>query len=1144
MDIDIDLHDPHQLDSLTAAELDRLPYGATRVDSDGVILFYSRRETEMSERKSTAVLGRNFFTDVAPCTMVPEFYGRFRRGVLTGNLDTRFEFSFDCDMHPVQVRISMRASERAGEFWIIIEPLRILPRRADRRPAELIENKFPKNTDAATDLSSASFDFSRRDQEPIAFCDAVQPFGCLLVLQTDTLEVLACSANSAQYLGREPDAVLGRSIVDLLPSCAEQLIASLGAINTQPLRYARFFRLPATTPLVDLDLHIRLHLWRDRLLLEMEPDCPPQAELAMDTRLLGFDFNALQSRLQKLTDIPSICQEAIDALRYLSGFQRVLAYRLEPDDAGLVIAESLADGTWPRVLGLRYPATDIPRQAHALCIETPLRYAPSRDHSDVALLTRSVLPGANLESDLHPQPEAIDIGIAHLRAQSPIHRAYLERFNVNGSMSLSILNEGRLWGLLIFHHRVPHPVTPTMRQRLIEFAGFLSARLALLEEQSSRRARDAGVTAVNHMVGSIDLKQPFPLGFHGKASLLRKLVNADAVQIFHHDKPLFAGGTFELSGSEIKALLGFLRLQSGPIWSTDCLSGEFEPAAAYPRRLAGVMAVFVGADNTDLLLFGRRRTRYQVRWGADPVPLPFFRPENERSCGWPSRDFQAWNEERTHHAKPWSDVEVATGIALRALTQQVIVTTAAHFENLALHDSLTGLPNREYFRQLLLESVQACAGEQHSGDQNGNRGGDQNGSQDNGGMQDREQESCDGPIFGVGLLDIDHFKSINDTLGHDIGDRLLQIVAERLVTALPPEATAARLGGDEFALLLPPCYEDVLDGMPEQIITALREPVIIGHDRFSVTSSMGLSLGHARSEPSELLKQADLALYQAKEAGRNCVRGFDSSLQQRARIELETNWELLAGDTQSCVELWLQPQVPIRASSGARRFEVLTRWRTADGRLIMPTDYIAAAERNGMIRAVTASVLRQAILLLREQLLADNKGVEIVLAVNVSAADLDDICFARRLLEDLHAADVPPDSLELEITESMLLQVTPALKNSLGLISRGGVSLSLDDFGSGFSSMAYLRELPISCVKIDRNFIGGIAEVHDRRLVGGIIALAHSLDKQVVAEGIERIDQLGLLREFGCDWGQGYLWSKPLLPEQALALDLSRACQN
>ena len=137
-----------------------------------------------------------------------------------------------------------------------------------------------------------------------------------------------------------------------------------------------------------------------------------------------------------------------------------------------MIAESLADGTWPRVLGLRYPATDIPRQAHALCIETPLRYAPSRDHSDVALLTRSVLPGANLESDLNPQPEAIDIGIAHLRAQSPIHRAYLERFNVNGSMSLSILNEGRLWGLLIFHHRVPHPVTPTMRQRLIEFAGF------------------------------------------------------------------------------------------------------------------------------------------------------------------------------------------------------------------------------------------------------------------------------------------------------------------------------------------------------------------------------------------------------------------------------------------------------------------------------------------------------------------------------------------------------------------------------------------------------------------------------------------------------------------------------------------------
>jgi EAL domain-containing protein (putative c-di-GMP-specific phosphodiesterase class I) len=177
--------------------------------------------------------------------------------------------------------------------------------------------------------------------------------------------------------------------------------------------------------------------------------------------------------------------------------------------------------------------------------------------------------------------------------------------------------------------------------------------------------------------------------------------------------------------------------------------------------------------------------------------------------------------------------------------------------------------------------------------------------------------------------------------------------------------------------------------------------------------------------------------------------------------------------------------------------------------------------------------LHQSIRLLRERL--ENHGSDIRLGINVSAADLEERSFARRLLEDLHAADVPPDLIEIEITESMLLRMTASVKASLNTLNRGGIQLSLDDFGTGFSSMVYLRELPISSLKIDRDFIRGIETSRDRNLIAGMIAMAHSIGKEVIAEGIETPQQLELLKTLGCDWGQGYLWSRPIPPIPALA---------
>ena len=931
---------------------------------------------------------------------------------------------------------------------------------------------------------------ARTEARPSTHCVGLQSYGCLLVLDPQQGTVVAAGANTEHFLGQAPEAVLGATLERLLPAGDGGLRARLAARREHPDDFCpHIFRAPpqGTGPALDL----RLTPWRERLLLEIEP----HACLDHDARLDGFDFGAFGLGLSRLADVERVCNRLVRAVRYLTGFERVLAYRFEPSGDGLVIAEDLAPDTLPAALGLRYPASDIPRQARALYAEVPLRYAPSRDHAAVALLARD------------GDPAGIDIGAAQLRALSPPHRAYLERFGINGSLSLSIVCDGRLWGLIICHHRRPHPVSVALRRRLTELATLVAARLALLDERARWHARERGTSAINAIICRIDLHKPFPQGFLGNEALLRGLFNADSMQIFHRDLALADDGRPRLSDLEQQALLRFLRGRGGGVWSTDCLSGEHEPAASYADRLAGVIAIFVGPGEEYVLLFGRRHSPHEVRWGSNPAALPGTAASDASATG-PAP--LVWTEERTQHARPWSPVELGTADALRSLTQEVIVATATHFEVLASRDGLTGLPNRERFRQLLAASI--------------------------------DQAAASVAIFGLGLLDIDHFKTINDTLGHDKGDVLLAAAAKRIAAALPDDAVVARLGGDEFALLLPNGHEDALDAMPERVVRAFHAPIVVGEDRFAVTVSMGITLGHGGSTGTELLKQADMALYQAKGAGRNCVRAFDTGLQQRALARLEIARDVLSREPDAAVEILLQPQTPITAASGAPRFEVLARWRTADDRLLLPMDFIEAAQQHGLIRAVTEAVIGRTVALLRATASPDGTGP--LLSVNVTGADLEARWFARALLDHLHTAGVAPQRLELEVAEPVLMRATPSVQESLRQLAAGGIRIALDDFGSGLSSLAQLRELAIDTFKIDAGFVHGVTGEHDRRVVSGMIAMAHSLGKIAVAEGVERVAELETLRRLGCDWGQGYLWSEPLPPEQALSGDWRPAVRS
>ena len=383
------------------------------------------------------------------------------------------------------------------------------------------------------------------------------------------------------------------------------------------------------------------------------------------------------------------------------------------------------------------------------------------------------------------------------------------------------------------------------------------------------------------------------------------------------------------------------------------------------------------------------------------------------------------------------------------------------------------------------------------------------------------------------FVDLDNFKSINDTLGHDKGDILLQQVARRLEFCVREGDTIARIGGDEFVVFLEDLSEDILEaaGQAEaigaKILTALNQPHRFPSHEFFCSASIGAALFNDDAQTAEeLLKQADIAMYQAKKAGRNTLRFFDPYMQQaidtRAALETQLHKAIELGQFQ----LFYQIKVDgLGRPSGA---EALIRWQHPERGLILPEEFIPLAEETGLIREIGRWVLETAC----RQIDAwqnDDLTRNLVLSVNVSAKQFQQTDFVQQLKDLLQRYSFNPRLLRLELTESMLLDDvgdTIAIMNALNAI---GIRFSLDDFGVGYSSLQYLKQLPLDQLKIDREFVRDLAgDKSDKAIVSTIIAMAMSLDLEVVAEGVETDEQRDILNTRGCFSFQGFLFGKPV----------------
>ncbi|GAB7533199.1 EAL domain-containing protein [Pseudomonas sp. 3A(2025)] len=425
-------------------------------------------------------------------------------------------------------------------------------------------------------------------------------------------------------------------------------------------------------------------------------------------------------------------------------------------------------------------------------------------------------------------------------------------------------------------------------------------------------------------------------------------------------------------------------------------------------------------------------------------------------------------------------------------------------QQVAHYDPLTNLVNRRGFNQLFAEKLV-------------------------------EHASNDG-MLAVMFLDIDHFKRINDSLGHDAGDELLKVIAERIRSATRIQDVVSRFGGDEFCILISiPHYEEARH-LANRVMQKMKEPIALAGRRMVMTTSIGIAVfPRDGSSSDELLKHADLALYQSKGNGRNRANFFSPALKTKASLELHLEEELRnALREETGLQVYYQPIIDLRTGHVAK-LEALVRWEHPQHGLLTPDRFIGIAEANGLIADLDNWVLRRACKDLGALRL---DGFEkLIIAVNCSALNLAREELGEEVEDALRQADVAPGRLELEVTENALMGNISNTIVLLKHIRSLGVSLSIDDFGTGYSSLAYLKRLPLDTLKIDRSFIQDIPKSpQDMEIVHAIIVMAHTLHLKVVTEGVETPAQLDFLSQYGSDYVQGYLFSKPQPLERLLPM--------
>ena len=642
-------NDRPDLDDLTAEAIDDLPFGVIQLDRAGRITVYNRAEALLSGRDPQRVIGRDFFRDVAPCTNLPAFRGRFIDGLRDGALETEFGFVFGFD-EPARVRVRMFAAREPERYWLVIHQVGTLAPSRHRSAAiaqEAVERR----------VRAEPVDPTLCEREPIHLPGSVQPHAAMLTLDPETFTVVACSDNLSDLLGFGADVALGRALATVLPDVAKDLlqVGADGRLDRPEQPWRGTARLGSEQRPFAVTAHI--HAGRLNVEFEMIPSRAEDFGAAT-----AYDAQAAIGRLRASVSLIEAARVCAEDIRRMTGFQRVLVYRFDEDWNGEAVGES-RDDEYPSLLGLRFPASDIPAQARALYTRAPARFVIDRDSVPAALLGE---PAAGNQQ--------VDMTFTQSRALSPVHLEYQRNLGVNGSMSASIIVDGALWGLVIGHHRRPHYVTPETRALAQIVTDAFALRVQELATTLAWAAQQETLSHSNELLRSLAGADDFVAALvedqGGRA--LTELFQASGAAVISGERIVSVGTT--PNPPAIRQLIEWVRWtlpSDRRTLATADLDALWPEAAEHGGVAAGLLATFVDAERRNLLLWFRPEEISEVAWGGDPNK-PVLADSETRTV-LPRRSFERWVEERRGHAQPWEPWQIDAAETFATAVERVVI---------------------------------------------------------------------------------------------------------------------------------------------------------------------------------------------------------------------------------------------------------------------------------------------------------------------------------------------------------------------------------------------------------------------------------------------------------------------------------------
>lgn len=843
-----------------------------------------------------------------------------------------------------------------------------------------------------------------------------------------------------------------------------------------------------------------------------------------------FDYqgalNRITSRIRRSLELQEILSTTAIETRAFLDTDRVKIYRFHPDGNGEVIAEATSGNRLPALQGLNFPASDIPAQARTLFIK-----ARSRVIVDVASQRKTL---SHLDD---PETGAsLDVGDIRYAPVDACHAEYLAAMGVCSSLVVPVLHHNQLWGLLVSHHAEPRQYSQDQLQVVQLLVDQMSIAIAQANLLSQTRQQVHYEARINHI--SRLLHAPCEI------TKIRQSVLEETVKTFQgNGGRLYINADITGNAAQlytVGAQPALAQIEESQFWQQVMgvsPSKTLESCDLFPEPLSEISAqyddAFCDQPTTTPQLYSTHDL-YQ-----DPqlqflvpafetttirsiliVPLQYrqqcigclsiFRQEIDTETLWawrwdedernirPRQSFEMWREVKKGLAQEWTPDEIKLAKALGTHLYMAVMQRRVEemIRHQASHDLLTGLPNRLLFDERL--SLALAYAHQR------------------------------GEMLAVMFLDLDRFKVINDTLGHATGDQLLQQVAHRIAECLKKSDTIARWGGDEFTLILPQVSSanDAIN-IANRVIEILQDPFKCGEQEFHVTASIGIALAPYDGEDAEtLLKNADTAMYRAKHQGKNNFQLYAADMNIQALEQLVLANDLYKALNRGEFLLHYQPQVDLKTGQVIGT-EALIRWQHPERGMIPPNQFISLAEETGQIAAIGEWVLYTACA--QNQAWQESGHPPIQVAVNLSARQFQQQNLAQLINRVLTETGLEARYLEVEITESIAMQDIHGTIAVLDELRTMGVHISMDDFGTGYSSLATLKRFPLHTLKVDREFVKDLTtSSKDAAVIQAIVTLGHGLDLDVIAEGVETVEQQEFLRSIGCDAMQGYLFSKPL----------------